>query len=142
MRHIRLLAAAVNSIPAKSRPNSKFRMKTILYKIAAVADWNQALQSGYYAGSADDIRDGFIHLSAQHQLRGTLEKHFKHKAELLLIALEENKLGPALRWEQSRGGDLFPHLYGDLPTSHVLWQRPLALGADGIHALDEAWFTC
>ena len=69
-------------------------MKTILYKIAAVADWNQALQSGYYAGSADDIRDGFIHLSARHQLRGTLEKHFKHKGELLLIALEENKLGP------------------------------------------------
>ena len=117
-------------------------MKTILYKIAAVADWDQALQSGYYAGSADDIRDGFIHLSAQHQLRGTLEKHFKHKGELLLIAFEENKLGPALRWEQSRGGELFPHLYGDLPTSHVRWQRPLALGADGIHDLDEAWFTC
>ena len=117
-------------------------MTKIVYKIVAVADWQQATQSGGYAGSADDIRDGFIHLSARHQLRGTLEKHFKHKNGLLLIAFEENKLGSALRWELSRGGELFPHLYGDLPSSHVLWQRPLALGADGIHALDEAWFTC
>ena len=117
-------------------------MTKIVYKIVAVADWQQATQSGGYAGSADDIRDGFIHLSARHQLRGTLEKHFKHKNGLLLIAFEENKLGSALRWELLRGGELFPHLYGDLPSSHVLWQRPLALGADGIHTLDEAWFTC
>ena len=117
-------------------------MTKIVYKIVAVADWQQATQSGGYAGSADDIRDGFIHLSARHQLRGTLEKHFKHKGELLLIAFEENKLGSALRWELSRGGELFPHLYGDLPSSHVLWQRPLALGADGIPRIDEKWFVC
>jgi uncharacterized protein (DUF952 family) len=117
-------------------------MKTIIYKIAALAAWDHAMQSGHYAGSADDIRDGFIHLSAQHQLRGTLENHFKHKDGLLLVAFEENKLGPTLRWEQSRGGELFPHLYGDLPASHALWQRPLMLGADGIPDLDEAWFTC
>jgi uncharacterized protein (DUF952 family) len=117
-------------------------MTKIVYKIAEVADWHQATQSGHYAGSADDIRDGFIHLSAQHQLRATLEKHFKRKDGLLLIAFEENKLGPALRWEQSRGGELFPHLYGPLPSSQMLWQRPLMLGADGLPDLDETWFVC
>jgi uncharacterized protein (DUF952 family) len=117
-------------------------MTKIVYKIVAVAEWHQATQSGRYAGSADDIRDGFIHLSAEHQLRDTLEKHFKHKDGLLLIAFEENKLGPALRWEQSRGGELFPHLYGDLPSSRMLWRRPLVLGADGVPRLDEKWFVC
>jgi uncharacterized protein (DUF952 family) len=117
-------------------------MAKIVYKIAAAAEWQRALKTGRYSGSADDVRDGFVHLSARHQLRGTLEKHFRNKRDLLLIAFEESRLGPALRWEHSRGGDLFPHLYADLPTSQTLWQQPLRNGADGIPEYDEAWFAC
>jgi uncharacterized protein (DUF952 family) len=117
-------------------------MKKIVYKVAVASDWDRALQTGRYSGSADDVRDGFIHLSAQHQLRGTLEKHFKHKRNLVLIALEEGSLGPVLRWEPSRGGELFPHLYGDLDTSHVLWQRPLMADSSGTPRLDDRWFEC
>jgi uncharacterized protein (DUF952 family) len=117
-------------------------MKKIVYKVAVASDWDRALQTGRYSGSADDVRDGFIHLSAQHQLRGTLEKHFKHKRNLILIALEEARLGPALRWEQSRGGELFPHLYAEIDTSHVLWQRPLTADASGTPCLDDRWFEC
>jgi hypothetical protein len=84
--------AAVNSIPLKSRPESKFRMKTILYKIAPVANWNQALQSGYYAGSADDIREGFIHLSAQQQLRGILENISSVRASFFSSRLKKISL--------------------------------------------------
>jgi uncharacterized protein (DUF952 family) len=117
-------------------------MTKIVYKIAPADDWRQAMHNGGYAGSADDIRDGFVHLSAKHQLRGTLEKHFKGQQGLILIAFEEAALGSALKWEPSRGGDLFPHLYADLPSSAMLWQRPLKLGADGVPVINEDWFAC
>jgi uncharacterized protein (DUF952 family) len=71
-----------------------------------------------------------------------LEKHFKHKGNLMLIALEEARLGPALRWEQSCGGELFPHLYADIDTAHMLWQRPLAADVNGVPCLDDRWFEC
>jgi uncharacterized protein (DUF952 family) len=117
-------------------------MTKTVYKIAKSADWHQATSSGRFAGSADDIRDGFIHLSAEHQLRGTLEKHFSGESDLVLIAIEAETLGPSLKWEVSRGGDLFPHLYGELPISKTLWQRALSLGKNGVPRLDEAWFAC
>jgi uncharacterized protein (DUF952 family) len=71
-----------------------------------------------------------------------LEKHFKGKADLVLIAFAEDKLGPDLKWEVSRGGELFPHLYGHLPVSTALWERALRTGADGIPLVDEEWFSC
>ena len=117
-------------------------MTKIVYKIAKAADWRRATSSGRFAGSADDIRDGFIHLSAQHQLRGTLEKYFSGESDLVLIAIEGAALGPLLKWEVSRGGDLFPHLYGELPISKTLWQRALRVEKNGIPRLDEAWFAC
>lgn len=81
-------------------------MRQIVYKIATVLDWRQAETSGHYNGSADDVRDGFIHLSSQSQLAGTLEKHFKGKTDLVLVAFEEDKLAPHLKREPSRGGEL------------------------------------
>jgi uncharacterized protein (DUF952 family) len=117
-------------------------MQKFVYKIATADAWRAATLVGYFAGSADDLRDGYVHLSARHQLRSTLEKHFRGEHDLVLIAYETDALGPALRWETSRGGDLFPHLYGHLPVSQSLWQRPLTPGSDGIHHIDEAWFAC
>jgi len=116
-------------------------MARYIYKIANADEWQAARASGYFSGSPDDLRDGFVHLSAAHQLRGTLEKHFSGKDNLLLIAYETERLGPALRWEKSRVGDLFPHFYGRLPVSQSAWERPLSK-SDGMFAIDEAWFSC
>jgi uncharacterized protein (DUF952 family) len=113
-----------------------------VYKIAKAADWRQASSRGSFVGSVDDLRDGFIHLSTEHQLRGTLEKHFRDEGDLVLIAIEAETLGSSLKWEVSRGGDLFPHLYGEIPTAVTLWQRALNLGTDGVPQLDKTWFAC
>jgi uncharacterized protein (DUF952 family) len=117
-------------------------MKKIVYKIATAAEWSGAIAIGYYEGSLDDKRDGFIHLSEHQQLSGTLEKHFKGKRDLVLIAFEADSLAPDLKWEQSRGGELFPHLYSNLPVSVALWKRPLRINSDSVHCLDEEWFAC
>jgi uncharacterized protein (DUF952 family) len=124
------------------RQNTVHRMRQIVYKIATAAEWQEAIATGHYSGSADDVRDGFIHLSSRSQLSGTLEKHFKGKTGLVLIAFEEDKLGANLKWETSRGGDLFPHLYGHLPVSNALWERTLTVGTDGIPFIHEEWFLC
>lgn len=117
-------------------------MRQIVYKIATGLDWRQAIANGYYSGSVDDVRDGFIHLSSRSQLAGTLEKHFRGQTGLVLVAFEGNKLGPELKWEASRGGELFPHLYEHLPVAKALWQHTLTVGTDGIPLIDEEWFTC
>ncbi|WP_409562398.1 DUF952 domain-containing protein [Hyphomicrobium sp. MC8b] len=117
-------------------------MNKIVFKIATVREWSKATIDGVYTGSVDDRRDGFIHLSAQHQLPGTLEKHFKDKGDLVLIAFEASTLGPELKWEQSRGGDLFPHLYGNLSVSEAMWQRHLQNDENGIPRIEEEWFVC
>lgn len=109
----------------------------LVFKIAAKAAWQDACATGTFHGSADDVRDGFIHLSAQHQLAGTLARHFKGQSELLLITFDAATLGSALRWEPSRGGDLFPHLYAPLPTGAATAVRALAVGPDGTPALPE-----
>jgi uncharacterized protein (DUF952 family) len=117
-------------------------MRKIVFKIVAAADWAEAVEIGHYSGSRDDRRDGFIHLSGQHQLSGTLEKHFKGKSDLVLIAFEVSSLAPELTWEQSRGGELFPHFYGTISTSKALWQRPLLADRNGVPQLDQEWFAC
>jgi uncharacterized protein (DUF952 family) len=86
----------------------------------------QRRSAGVFRGSPDDRRDGFIHFSTAAQVRGTLEKYFAGESGLVLIAVAAGKLGAALKWEPSRGGALFPHLYGDLSLTAVLWSRPLA----------------
>lgn len=114
----------------------------VVYKVLPASDWSAAGAAGRYDGSADDQRDGFIHFSAAHQLAGTLAKYFAGKPDLVLVAFKAADLGTALKFEPSRGGDLFPHLYGSLPTGLALWQRPLELGKDGIPVVKEEWLAC
>jgi uncharacterized protein (DUF952 family) len=104
----------------------------IVYKIVDEEEWREAQRIGCYSGSADDHRDGFIHLSFAEQVEGTAARHFRNRSGLLLIAFAAETLGEALRLETSRGGDLFPHLYSTLPPSAALWERPMTLGIDGI----------
>lgn len=110
---------------------------TEIYKILAQTAWNEAQKEGVFQGSADDIRDGFIHFSTKEQLQGTLEKHYKGQKDLILLAIIESDLGENLKWEPSRGGALFPHLYAPLPTSHVLWEKPLEMTNDGSHIIPK-----
>lgn len=113
-----------------------------VYKVMQRIAWEPAHAAGAYAGSADDRRDGFIHLSTASQLAGTLAKHFRGQRDLLLIEFETLQLGAALLWEPSRGGDLFPHLYAPLPTRHAMRVRALHLGADEIPQLPEDLTAC
>lgn len=109
-----------------------------LYKIMTETDFDAAMREGRYQGSADDLRDGFIHLSAGHQVAGTLGAHFAGRADLVLLALEPARLGGELKWEKSRGGALFPHLYATLDLAALLWAEPLPLDEGGRHILPEA----
>jgi uncharacterized protein (DUF952 family) len=108
-----------------------------VFKVLTREAWEDACRRGAFGGSDDDLRDGFIHLSAAHQLAGTLAKHFKGQTDLVLITLDANALGDKLKWEPSRGGDLFPHLYSALPTAAALDVRALRSGADGVPIAPE-----
>jgi uncharacterized protein (DUF952 family) len=110
---------------------------TLVYKICPKALWREAERAGVFSGAPVDVRDGFIHLSTAAQVRETAAKHFRCQGDLLLIAVEAEALGPDLRYEPSRGGDLFPHLHAPLPLSAVRWVKPLPLGPDSRHVLPE-----
>ncbi|MGN6750720.1 MAG: DUF952 domain-containing protein [Xanthobacteraceae bacterium] len=110
---------------------------TTIYKICEQSAWRLAEQAGTYRGSAVDARDGFIHFSTGAQLAGTMAKHFSGQRELLLVAVDAEALGPALKWEPSRGGDLFPHLYAALSLSAVRWTKPLPDEVGGRRAVPE-----
>ena len=109
----------------------------MLYKICASAEWKAATAAGTYTGSADDRRDGFIHLSTAAQVRETARRHFAAQKDLVLVAFDEAALGSALRYEPSRRGDLFPHVYGHLESDAALWVRPLQMGPDGEHVFPD-----
>ncbi len=110
---------------------------TMIYKICEAAQWRQAERDGGFRGSAVDLADGYIHFSTAAQVAGTAAKHFAAMSGLVLVAVETDKLGAALKWERSRGGDLFPHLYGTLPLTAVRWVKPLRLDEDGRHVLPK-----
>jgi uncharacterized protein (DUF952 family) len=95
-------------------------------------EWERALTSGAYPGSSQDVADGFIHFSTARQLPESAAKHRRGQPDLLLLTVDPAALGEALKWEPSRGGALFPHLYGPLPTSAASRVDPLPLGADGV----------
>jgi uncharacterized protein (DUF952 family) len=99
--------------------------------------WREAERGGAFIGAPIDVQDGFIHFSTVAQVRETAAKHFAGQSDLLLIAIDPEPLGPALRYEPSRGGNLFPHLYGAMPLSAVRWTTPLALGPDGRHVFPD-----
>jgi uncharacterized protein (DUF952 family) len=104
-----------------------------IYKICPRALWGEAERAGRFDGSPADRADGFIHFSTAAQVRETAARHFAGADDLLLIAVDPAPLDAALRWEPSRGGALFPHLYGSLPLLAVRRVQPLPLGADGTH---------
>jgi uncharacterized protein (DUF952 family) len=108
-----------------------------VYKILAEAAFVAAKSEGRFLGTGDDLRDGFIHLSAAHQLAGTLAKHFRGQEDLLLLTLDADRLGPALKWEPSRDGEDFPHLYGPLDLAAIVKVAALALDDDNRHILPE-----
>lgn len=108
-------------------------MSQFIYKIAPEALWREAEQNGRFSGAPIDIADGFIHFSTAGQVQETAAKHFAGQTGLLLIAIDGGRLGDALKYEVSRGGAPFPHLYAPLDPGAVLWVRPLPLGADGRH---------
>lgn len=108
-------------------------MTKLIYKIAPADLWRKAERAGLFDGAPVDHADGFIHCSTAKQVIETAERHFVGQDGLLLIALDEERLGDALKYEPSRGGALFPHLYGPLPMDAVVWAKPLPLGSDGKH---------
>jgi uncharacterized protein (DUF952 family) len=109
----------------------------IIYKICERAEWHAAERAGAYRGSDVDIRDGFIHFSTPAQVAETAARHFAGQTDLVLIAVDADALGPALKWEPSRGGDLFPHLYAALSLEAVRWAKVLADEESGRRAMPE-----
>lgn len=118
------------------RPKSAGWKVPVLYKIMPRQDWEKAQANGIYEGSEVDRRDGFIHLSAAHQVHATAQKHFSGQNDLLLVSVTEEALGKGLKWEVSRGGELFPHIYGALPLSAVREAIPLPL-VNGSHQFPD-----
>ena len=109
------------------------RLRMIVYKIVATEEWAAAETAGAFTGAAIDRADGFIHFSTAEQAPETAAKWFAGRRDLTLAAIDAEALGDDLRWEPSRGGALFPHLYRALPMGVVVWSRPLPLGPDGRH---------
>lgn len=108
-------------------------MAQTIYKILPDAMWREAEKTGVFAGAPIDLADGFIHFSMADQVEETAAKHFAGQEGLLIAAIDSAALGDNLKFEPSRGGALFPHLYGKLQRSTVKWVRPLPIGKDGLH---------
>lgn len=106
---------------------------TLIYKIASGDEWRAAQASGQFVGAPVDLADGFIHFSTAEQALETAAKHFAGRDGLVLVALDADALGDQLKWEPSRGGQLFPHLYRPFLVTETLWARPLPLREDGAH---------
>jgi uncharacterized protein (DUF952 family) len=105
----------------------------IIYKIVEMDLWHEMERVSLSFGSAADKRDGYIHFSDRSQVAETAAKHFANQRDLLLVAVQSERLGSHLRWEAARGGALFPHLYGSWHKSSVVFVEPLPLGPDGLH---------
>jgi uncharacterized protein (DUF952 family) len=98
---------------------------TVFYKITTEAEWALATAKGVFAGSALDLKDGYIHLSTAEQARETARLHFGGQENLVLVAVPEDAVASALKWEASRGGKMFPHVYATLDPASALWVKPL-----------------
>jgi uncharacterized protein (DUF952 family) len=109
----------------------------MIYKVCSGVVWEEMRQLTSWNGSPHDLRDGFIHFSTASQLEGTVRKHYAGQTDLMLLAIDADALGEALQWEPSRGGDLFPHLYGPLPISTIASAQHLAMSPDG--TIDDNW---
>jgi uncharacterized protein (DUF952 family) len=105
----------------------------LIYKIATADQWRVAEAAGVFAGAPVDLKDGYIHFSTAAQAQETAAKHFAGHKDLILVAVETDKLGAQLQWEPSRGGQLFPHLYGPLQLDFVTWAKPIPQRPNGAH---------
>jgi uncharacterized protein (DUF952 family) len=110
---------------------------SLIYKITPAVLWREAEAKGEFLGAPVDLTDGYIHFSTSGQVRETAAKHFAGQDDLLLVAVDPQKLGPALRYERSRGGALFPHLHDALRLTSVVWVKVLQRGADGAHIFPD-----
>jgi uncharacterized protein (DUF952 family) len=108
-------------------------MTRMIYHMCPADTWQAAVRAGAYRGTADDLRDGFIHFSTAEQIAESARRHRAGQSGLVLIAVESARLGDRLKWESSRGGALFPHVYGALDPAETASVRPLPLGSDGEH---------
>jgi uncharacterized protein (DUF952 family) len=104
------------------------RLAARVFKILTTRQWTAWQSSGHFAGASIDLADGFIHLSAAEQVEGTLARHFAGQSGLILAEIDLAALGDAVRWESSRGGALFPHVYASIPMSAVLSVKPINSG--------------
>ncbi len=102
---------------------------TVAYKIIDAAEWREAVAEGAYGGSSVDVADGFIHLSSATQLDETARKHYAGRENLMLLTIDLTALADTVVWEPSRGGALFPHIYGDLPVKAVTEAAPFTVPA-------------
>jgi uncharacterized protein (DUF952 family) len=114
-------------------------MSKIIYKISPSDAWKQAVEEGVFLGAPIDKQDGFIHFSTAEQVAETAAKHFSGQSDLMLVVVDTARLGDALKWEPSRGGALFPHLYAPLAMEAVRLAEDLPLGPDGVHVLPESF---
>ena len=110
---------------------------SVIYKILTAAEWAAAQAAGRFDGSPVDLKDGYIHFSTAAQAQETARRHFHGVADLVVLAIDADTLGDALKWEPSRGGDLFPHLYGPLDPSLVIAVTKAPLDADGVPQLGD-----
>ncbi len=108
-------------------------MGQCLYKIVSTEEWQQVSKLPSLIGFGIDLTDGFIHLSSADQVRETAQHHFAGREDLMLVSIDGSCLGDSLKWEESRGGAVFPHVYGEIPMTAVLKAERLPLGVDGIH---------
>ncbi|OYP37983.1 DUF952 domain-containing protein [Rhodopirellula sp. MGV] len=118
-----------------SNPTAKH--DKVIYKIVPTSEWETAEQGGAFSGCGIDIDDGFIHLSAAPQVAGTLNRYFAGQTGLLLVSVDTQALGKTLRWEPSRDGELFPHVYGEIPMAAVVAVHPLTVDEAGNHELPQ-----
>jgi uncharacterized protein (DUF952 family) len=112
-------------------PQGYRRHIMLIFKILTAEQWQQFEHDGTFEGAPVDRTDGFVHFSTAAQVRETAAKHFGGQAGLMLVACDTDSLDDALRWEPSRGGDLFPHLYREMLLAEVLWAKPLPLAPGG-----------
>jgi len=110
---------------------------TMIYKICPAPLWEAAQRLGAFRGAPVDLADGYIHFSTAEQVRETAARHFAGQGDLMLLRVDGDALGDKLKWEPSRGGALFPHLYDVLDVRHVARAEPLPLGADGAHIFPD-----
>ena len=111
----------------------------VIYHMCKAEEWVVAIGEGTYPGSSQDQADGFIHFSTRDQVWTSAAKHRRGQQNILLLSVEAAKLCDALKWEPSRGGALFPHLYGPLSVDAVIATSPLLLGTDGVHVFPDGF---